>query len=134
MPSFSASSRQQLQTCDAKLQELFNEVIKTYDCKILEGHRTKDLQNKAFKEGRSKVQWPNGKHNSLPSQAVDVAPYPVSFANSLSNLARFYHFAGYVKRIAEEKNIKLRWGGDWDSDDDFSDQKFNDLPHFELVG
>jgi hypothetical protein len=29
--------------------------------------------------------------------------------------------------------VKLRWGGDWDSDKDTKDQNFNDLPHFELI-
>jgi hypothetical protein len=28
--------------------------------------------------------------------------------------------------------IGLRWGGDWDSDKDFSDQNFDDLVHWEL--
>ena len=27
----------------------------------------------------------------------------------------------------------VRWGGDWNMDNNFKDQKFNDLPHFELV-
>jgi hypothetical protein len=29
-------------------------------------------------------------------------------------------------------NIKIRWGGDWDSDNIMKDQTFNDLPHFQL--
>jgi len=35
--------------------------------------------------------------------------------------------------IAHRRGIKLRWGGDWDRDLDFSDQRFYDLYHFELV-
>ena len=30
--------------------------------------------------------------------------------------------------------IPLRWGGDWDMDHNFKDQKFDDLCHFELYG
>ena len=30
-------------------------------------------------------------------------------------------------------NIKIRWGGDWDSDNIMKDQTFNDLPHFEII-
>ena len=41
-------------------------------------------------------------------------------------------FAGYVQGVAEQLGIKIRWGGDWDSDFDFKDQTFNDLVHFEL--
>ena len=42
---------------------------------IVCGHRNKEDQNKAFAEGKSKLKWPKGKHNKLPSQAVDAAPY-----------------------------------------------------------
>jgi peptidoglycan L-alanyl-D-glutamate endopeptidase CwlK len=27
----------------------------------------------------------------------------------------------------------IRWGGDWDGDQDFRDQTFDDLAHFELI-
>ena len=29
--------------------------------------------------------------------------------------------------------VRLRWGGDWDSDLEVDDNDFDDLPHFELV-
>lgn len=139
MPKYSAISIQRLATCNDKLQKIFNEVIKNYDCTILEGHRNKEDQNKAFSEGRSKLAWPKGQHNSIPSKAVDVAPYPIDFGDNaktstqrLKVLARFYHFAGYVQSVADSMGIKIRWGGDWDSDKIFDDQSFDDLPHFEL--
>ena len=68
------------------------------------------------------------KHNQEPSLAVDVAPWPIDWNDS----HRFYHFAGFVLGIAAALNIRLRWGGDWDSDFDLRDQTFFDLPHFEL--
>lgn len=128
MPSFGKSSTERLATCHPKLQELFNEVVKNYDCSILQGTRSKEEQDEYYRTGRSKVQYPNSKHNSMPSNAVDVAPYPIDWENT----NRFYHFAGYVNGVAEQLGITLRWGGDWDSDKDFSDQTFNDLPHFEI--
>jgi len=30
-------------------------------------------------------------------------------------------------------DISIRWGGDWNMDTYVKDQRFNDLPHFELV-
>ena len=128
MPKFGKTSTDRLATCHPKLQELFNEVIKNYDCSILQGERTKEEQDEYFRTGRSKVQYPNSKHNSSPSMAVDVAPYPIDWQNT----NRFYHFAGYVEGVARSMGVELRWGGDWDSDKDFSDQTFNDLPHFEI--
>ena len=129
MPNFGKTSTERLATCHPKLQELFNEVVKGYDCSILQGIRGKDEQNEFYRTGRSKVQYPNSKHNPSPSLAVDVAPYPIDW----NNTNRFYHFAGYVNGVAAQLGLEIRWGGDWDSDKNFSDQTFNDLPHFELV-
>lgn len=140
MPRFGSTSTKNLKTADQKLQNLFKEVVKTYDCKVICGHRTKAKQNKAFNSGKSKVQWPNSKHNSYPSLAVDVAPYPVkwpapgqSLKEFTKNTGRFYQFVGYVRRTAEQMGIKIRCGADWDGDFEIKDQNFDDLPHFELV-
>lgn len=129
MPKFGESSRSRLATCHPDIQKVMNEVIKHYDCSIITGHRNEEDQNRAVKEGKSKTSYPNSKHNSIPSRAVDVAPYPIDWAD----LSRFYYFAGIVMTVAKQMNVKLRWGGDWDKDQVFSDNKFNDLPHFELV-
>lgn len=129
MPSFSKSSKKQLETCHPILQEILNEVIKYVDFKILEGHRTEELQNLYYEQGKSKLKFPNSKHNKLPSLAVDIAPWPIDW----NDKTRFYFLAGVVKGIASAKGYKIRHGGDWDSDNDFKDQTFFDLPHFELV-
>lgn len=70
----------------------------------------------------------DSKHLALPSRAVDVAPYPINWGDK----KRFYHFAGYVQGLAAQLGISLRWGGDWDGDNDLNDQTFFDLVHFEL--
>ncbi len=129
MPQFSERSKQRLDTCHPDLQRLFNEVVKHYECSILIGHRGQDAQNMAFKEGKSKQQWPDSKHNKLPSLAVDAAPYPIDW----DDIHGFYHFAGFVLGIAESLGIKVRWGGNWAGGLNLKPQKFNDLPHFELV-
>lgn len=128
MPRFSATSRNRLATCDESLQRVFERVVSRWDCTVVEGHRDQEAQDRAFREGKSKLRWPNGKHNRLPSRAVDVAPYPIDWGNT----KRFYAFGGYVLGVAEEMGIALRFGGDWDSDRDLDDQSFNDLIHFEL--
>jgi len=149
MPSFGRSSTAQLSTCHVLLQRLFQRVVIDYDCTVLEGHRGQQAQDRAFAEGKSKLKYPNGKHNQYPSIAVDVAPYDVNLKGvnwktsvldhgkldkeGLANLCRFYHFAGLVKGISLLMGIKIRWGGDWDGDNYFNDQTFNDLVHFEIV-
>jgi peptidoglycan L-alanyl-D-glutamate endopeptidase CwlK len=135
MPKFSTESFSKLSTCHPDLQTLFYEVIKNFDCTILEGYRNAYDQEKSFHAGKSKLQYPNSKHNSLPSNAVDVAFYPVDFSNS----KKFYWFAGVVmgiaQRLKDEGKIThgIRWGGDWNQDGNFNNEKFIDLVHFELT-
>ncbi len=130
---YGAGSKRRLATCNNNLQMLFNAVGKRYACTILEGHRGEEKQNDLYEAKRTKVKFPNSKHNAKPSNGIDVAPDPVRWSNDRKNLARFYHFAGYVKAVAEIMDIKIRWGGDWDGDRDFSDQTFDDLVHFEEI-
>jgi len=134
MPSFGTKSRNKLDTCDERLQELFNLVVAKYDCTVLEGHRSIERQAELYASGRSKVKL--GKHNAYPSLAIDIAPYPIPDEwgeNNFKERAKFYHFAGFVQAAAEITGIEIRFGGDWNSDHDFDDQSFDDLVHFELV-
>ncbi len=128
MPSFGSKSRQQLQTCNSDLQKVFNEVIRYVDCSVLEGHRDERTQDRLFEEGKTKVKYPMGRHNSNPSRAVDVVPYPIDW----NDRERFHLFAGFVLGIARSMGIKLRWGGDWNMNFEVDDNKFDDFPHFEL--
>jgi len=128
MPKFGRKSKERLNTCDSNLQKVFNEVIKHVDCSVLEGHREKDRQNKLFEEGKTKVKYPNGRHNRQPSSAVDVTPYPVDWKDR----ERQTLFAGFVIGVASQMGINLRWGGDWDQDFQVVDNRFDDFPHFEL--
>ena len=128
MPRFGTKSRSRLHTCDEDLQKLFNEVVKHFDCTVIEGHRGKEKQNAAYKKGNSKLKFPKGKHNRMPSIAVDVAPYPFDWIVR----DRFHFFCGFVIGIASQMGLNVRWGGDWDQDTHTKDNKFDDLVHFEL--
>lgn len=86
-------------------------------------------QNKYFEQGKTKVQWPDSKHNKKPSWALDAAPTPIDWEDR----ERFYYFAGVVMAVAKLLKIEIRWGGDWDRDGNFKDQSFDDLVHFEMV-
>lgn len=129
MPTFSLMSEKNLELVHPDLKRLFREIVKTFDCAVMEGHRGEQKQKDYYTAGVSKVQWPNSKHNWLPSHAVDVVPWPCDW----SDISRFYFFAGYVKGVALSMGIKIRLGCDWDGDMQVKDQNFNDLPHFELI-
>jgi len=128
MPKFGKKSKERLGTCNEKLQEVFNEVIKHVDCSVLEGHRSGERQDKLFAEGKTKVKYPNGRHNANPSNAVDVAPYPIDWDDT----ERFIYFGGFVKGIAASMGINIIWGGDWNDNTQLTDNNFDDLVHFEL--
>jgi len=130
MNNFSERSLKALNTAHPDLQKLFNEVIKVIDCTVIYGHRTEAEQEDMVAKGYSKLHYPKSEHNKIPSYAVDVVPYPIDW----NNRERFIFFAGIVKGIASQLNINIRWGGDWDSNNDLHDQTWMDLPHYELRG
>jgi len=151
---FSLKSKERLATCEKELQLICNEAIVYTDFTIVTGHRTKEEQNSLYERGFSKLQWPNGKHNSTPSQAVDVAPYVRPFGALFggpeqvkrimemtgkrkgevhSFIEKAYaRLIGIMEGIAYSNNIKVRVGLDWDHDFNTLDQNFHDLGHVEL--
>jgi peptidoglycan L-alanyl-D-glutamate endopeptidase CwlK len=128
-------SNGQLDTCHPKLQKLIRETVKRltrhskFDFTVLCGHRGRAAQEQAYAEKKSTKEWPDSLHNRLPSPAVDIAPYPIDW----NDTARFARLAGYIQAVADELDIQIRWGGDWDGDTRTNDEKFVDMPHFELT-
>jgi peptidoglycan L-alanyl-D-glutamate endopeptidase CwlK len=143
MPAFGATSLSRLQTCHPDLIRLFAEVVRVYDCTVLEGHRTEARQAQLVKSGASKTH--DSKHLAYPSLAVDVAPFPIEWPDQLTqkremnaqrvrqSWVRWGIFAGIVFATAERMGIKVRWGGSWDGDMDPRGNRFEDYPHWELV-
>ena len=129
MASFSKRSQKNLDSSDPRWQEIMDVVIKTVDCSIIEGHRNEKDQNHFFDMGRSKVQWPNSKHNEFPSLAIDSVPFPIDW----NDIERMRAFAFFVKGVAAGLGYKVRLGADWDGDFTNKDQTFHDLPHMELM-
>jgi peptidoglycan L-alanyl-D-glutamate endopeptidase CwlK len=140
MAIFSKYSLEKIRQCHPDLILVLDEAIKIYDFFIAEAWRGEEEQNKAYASGKSKKKYPYSKHNSLPSTAVDIYPYPFNFSdNSTLNISRCYYLAGIIYGISESLfregliSHKVRWGGDWDSDNIYTDEKFRDMGHFELV-
>jgi len=137
MPRYGTRSRNNLSTCDIRWKTIMNEVIKYYDCTIITGHRDKEEQNAKYAEGTSEVSWPNSKHNTRPSMAIDVAPWPIptDWGDKVwKDRVKFYELKAIIFFVAAKQGIKVRYGGDWDRDYDYTDNKFDDLIHFEIIG
>jgi peptidoglycan L-alanyl-D-glutamate endopeptidase CwlK len=136
MPLFSLHSKELLSQADIHLQVLFNEVIKHRDCTITEAFRDEERQNKMFSIGTSKVKWPNGKHNVMPSEAVDVAPYFEKRKGISLVKYEVVEFGHYVLGVRDCLNLtnRIRWGGDWDKDFlTLTDNEFLDAFHWEVI-
>ena len=132
MAKFSARSNSKLAKCHPDLRRLAEAVVKDFDCTVVTGYRGKLMQTLKYKQGLSKVKFPNSKHNSTPSMAIDLAPY-IKGKGCVWEPRQCYYFSGFVIATAHSLGIKIRTGADWDMDNDVNDQEFRDACHFELV-
>lgn len=130
-------SRRRLETCHPALQQLINAVAEKVNLTVLCGHRTEEEQNEAVREKKSKTPWPQSKHNTFPSQAVDVWPYFPGAGIVWEDLPAGARLMGYIQATADQLGIKIRLGMDWDMDwrsaGKDPGENFYDGPHVELV-
>jgi peptidoglycan L-alanyl-D-glutamate endopeptidase CwlK len=115
-----------LRGVDARLISVLNEVVKHYDITVLEGIRSEERQLELVSKGASKTM----KSKHLNGKAVDIAPYPVP---DWKDTYQFIYMAGRIMQESDRLGVHIRWGGNWDRDATVvSDQKFQDLVHFEI--
>ena len=125
MYKFGKRSRERLKGVDTRIINVLNELIKMMDVTIIEGVRTKERQAELLKQGATKVKY--SKH--MEGKAVDLSPYPIDWENRDG----FYYMGGMIRGIAKQLGLKIRFGGDWDSDGDTKDNNFDDLVHIEIL-
>lgn len=130
-------SEYNLSTCSPNLQLLIREAIrrapKWLDFAVTCGFRGQLDQDEAFKKGKSKKRWPNSKHNTMPSRAVDVRPASPFNAEDWNDRLRFARLLGFIEGVAVDLGIPIRLGLDFSQDGRSLDEKFIDLPHIEEV-
>lgn len=124
MYKFGKRSRERLIGVDPRLVKVLNELIKIMDVTIIEGVRSKERQEQLLAQGKTKTKY--SKH--ITGKAVDLAPYPINWEDR----EMFHYMGGMLRGIGQSMGLKIRWGGDWDSDGDINDNKFDDLVHVEI--
>lgn len=129
MPTFSKRSLAARAELHPKLQQVVDAAILGVDFVILDAQRGRAEQEKAFKSGFSKAKFGQSAHNYVPAIALDLCPYPIDF----NDAAKFRIIAKTIMACAAKLKIPLRWGGDWDMDGDWKDERFLDWGHFELT-
>lgn len=135
--SWGEGSLLQRSTCRYEMQEIMDKALATglMDMKWLEGHRGKEKQDEYFyaTPQKSKLPWPKGEHNALPSNAADVCP--VVNGKISWDKTHCCVLAGIILAVAVQLGYVVRWGGNWDMDGEpITDQDFQDLVHFEFKG
>lgn len=134
------TSQRRLDTCHEDWHTICEAMCEIINFSVFCGHRGEHEQNEAVRTNKSELLWPNSKHNTFPSLAIDIGPYFSELRNTdWEDAVAFGVLAGVVKTVAitlfKQGKIshQVIWGGDWDSDGRTSDQKFRDYPHFELT-
>ena len=133
MPAFGKQSLENLLTVVPPLRMIARLVVVKFDCSVVWGRRGKAAQDHAFKMGWTTKIWPESGHNvEAPelSKVMDLVPWPINWKDE----SRLYYFSGYVRGVAQELGIPLRYGADWDGDFDINDQVLRDPCHFEYAG
>lgn len=143
MAYFSKSSEERIATLHPDLQRVLRKAINVVDFSVIDGLRNEESQKKAVANKRSKVNFPNSRHNRSKrddgtydykvADAVDVAPYPIQWPNInkqtareyVRRMGRFYLLAGVIKACAIIEQVELKWGGEF--------KNFFDGPHFQRV-
>jgi len=122
-----------LATCQEDLQRVMRRalLLSNVDIAIITGHRDQGAQTQAFELGYSQTPWPKSHHNTIPSSAVDWAPY-IGGRIPWSDVGAFCRIAGVIEAAANLEEVPIRWGGDWDGDPG-TPNRFQDLGHIELA-
>ena len=133
-------------TIHPHLIQIFDLVLEHMDHSLLWGFRGEEDQNRMVKEHKSYLSWPNSKHNTLPSLAVDAAPGKMVRTHSdisptwtinWQDHETFNQFGFFVLGVAAGLAIPIRWLGDGDQDyipnNRDGKKNFYDAAHFELI-
>lgn len=123
-----AESNRQLDTCHPKIGKLIREVdrrlsklrVQRLDISAVCGHRGQAAQEQAFAAGNSDKHWPDSRHNTLPSTAVDVTPYPQMW----SDPELLMLLIGFILAVSVDLDIEIEVGALWHK---------RDRPHIQLT-
>lgn len=120
------TSLKKLETCHPDIQRLARAVDAVFPIQCICGYRGKEEQQKALKEKKSKLNWPDSKHNQKPSLAGDFVPDTDKNPATIDwdDTKAFQLMCLTFEQKADELGIKIRLGRDF---------KFVDLPHVELA-
>lgn len=100
--------------------------------KVVYGFRSYELQDQLYRQGRTQKRGGQSPHNH--GMALDIIHAERGW-NLTEN--EWIEFAQVLLAVAERRDLKLRWGGDWNMNGvpvpDDPAERFWDAAHFELA-
>lgn len=119
------SSLNNLKSCDKRLQDMANMMLarSDFDLTITCGFRGEAEQMACYNNGTSKAKFGQSKHNTFPSQAIDIVPYPIPEGWNTTD-RRWQDMALNAMWCAGKLGFEITWGGSF--------KKLKDMPHFEI--
>ncbi len=138
---FGRKSTAKLATGCEEIRLLANRALhlSPYDFTIIWVWRGEEVQDGLFQTGASTKEWPDSKHNACDldggpySEALDFGPW-VDRKIPWDDTHIFAVIAGSFFAAGIEQGIKVRWGGDWNSNGKSKgDQKLMDYGHIEVL-
>jgi peptidoglycan L-alanyl-D-glutamate endopeptidase CwlK len=133
MASYGNASRGRLESAHPDLRRWAERLILRFDHTVVCAHRGEEDQEEAFRNGKSKVHYPDSRHNVYPSLALDLAPWDAyRGVIDWDHPKRFILLAGMGLELAQSMELPITWGGDWDCDTFMRDHDFKDYPHYQL--
>jgi hypothetical protein len=109
-----------LATAHASLGDWFRQVKSLYpDLHVSWGYRDAASQLEAFKEGKTKLNFPNSAHNKTPALALDLFQIDEQGKAKWDGV-----FFAKLDAFNQEKGHAIKWGGHF--------KHLGDFDHFEL--
>lgn len=121
------SCGEKLKQASTPLAEIFINVIKPVfkDCHISWSWRDEKTQNEAFAEGKSKLSWPNSKHNNMGPNNIPLALALDLFRLNSNGMASWeWKYFNEIAQLLLTNAEPIKWGGQWTT--------LGDADHFEL--
>lgn len=122
-------------------------LLSPYDFSLLHVWRGEEVQNALYDSGASTKRWPDSKHNvemkspnlskagqfgTPDSEALDFGPY-VNGQIPWKDIPIWCVIAGAFFAAARQTGMKIRWGGDWNTNGSTKDQLLLDFGHIEVI-
>lgn len=131
--AFSKTSLARLADLHPAMQRIYHRAMsyQVMDFMILETVRTPDQAKANAAKGVGIVRSKHLRQRDGYAHACDALPFPIDWKDT----KRFNVLAGLLLAAAAEEGLlkNVRWGGNWDGDNDFRDNSLEDLPHLEWI-